>query len=129
MNHNAIVTSPSLPFRPLKRLVFIKPDVQTTVQSGALTLVLPRISGSMPSTGVVLAMSEIAQKELPDVKPGDRVLFKKQQQFLADDQQTTIVDCDFVEARLDSNVYRHTMPTATVDNFVEAVGMSRKKPH
>lgn len=96
MNHNAIVSTPTLPFRPLKRLVFIRPEVEEHVGR----IVLARMSRQMPDRGVVLAMSQESQKELPDVKPGDRVLFQKQQQFLADDQGCTIIDCDYVVARL-----------------------------
>lgn len=96
MNHNAITTSPTLPFRPLKRLVFIKPEVEDQVGR----FWIARVRREMPHKGVVLAMSETAQKELPDVKPGDRVIFKKQMQFLADDQQATLIDCDYIEARL-----------------------------
>lgn len=93
MNHNAIAESPSIPFRPLKRLVFIKPEIEERRGS----IFLARMSRQMPDKGTIIAMSSEAEKYFNgEAKVGDRVIFKKQQQFLADDQQCTVIDCDFV---------------------------------
>jgi co-chaperonin GroES (HSP10) len=96
MNHNALTETPSLPFRPLRRLVFIKPEIEEQIGS----FWIPRVRRDMPDRGTVMALSDEAAKELPDVKVGDRVLIKKQMQFLADDQKCTVVDWDYVLALL-----------------------------
>lgn len=82
--------------KPLGERVFIKPTILTKSEGG---LHLPQCRVDMPNTGTIVAVGAETSEKF-GIKTGDRVLFDRHYQTLAEDQETTIVKAEHVMAVL-----------------------------
>ncbi len=80
---------------PLGNRVFIAPEIPDKIGRFHLA----RMSRIMPDTGTITAISAKAA-ESTGLKVGDRVFFRKQMQFLADDEKSTVIDANEILAVL-----------------------------
>ena len=82
--------------KPLGNRVFIKPETEDVTAGG---IVRCRMGRQMPERGVITAISAKAAKDT-GLKVGERVFFKKQMQFLSEDEKSTMIDANEILAIL-----------------------------
>lgn len=81
---------------PLRNRVFIRPETEDVTAGGIIRC---RMGRQMPERGTITAISAKAA-ESTGLKVGDRVFFRKQMQFLADDEKSTMIDAGEILAVL-----------------------------